>query len=49
MLALWLATYMRDPGLQVQVIFVINFYWLLWDKHFQWLQLKGDTSKQAGF
>jgi hypothetical protein len=40
---------MIDPGLQAQGIFVVNFHQLLWDKHFQWLQLKGDTSKQAGF
>jgi hypothetical protein len=35
-LALWLNTYnMRDPGLKAQVIFVVNFHHLVWDKHFQ--------------
>jgi hypothetical protein len=33
-LASWLDTYMRDPGLKVQVIFVVNFHHLVWDKHF---------------
>jgi hypothetical protein len=40
---------MRDPGLKAQVIFGVNFHQLLWDRHFQWLQLAGDMSKRAGF
>jgi hypothetical protein len=40
---------MNDPGLKMQVIFVVNFHKLVWNKHFQWLQEECPKSKLAGF
>jgi hypothetical protein len=48
-LASWLDSYMNDPGLKAQVIFVVFFHKLVWNKHFQWLKEEDVKSKLAGF
>jgi hypothetical protein len=48
-LASWTDSYLNDPSLKAQLIFIVNFHRLVWNDHFVWLLEEDNRTKTAGF
>jgi hypothetical protein len=47
--ASWADSYLNDPSLKAQLLFIVAFHRLVWNKHFVWLMDDDERTKTAGF